>query len=415
MKAKPYPDAARLLTLLGFWVSSCIITPFSSGAQAPSSPSKPVAHLLAPAPPMGWNSWNWFGKKGVNEQVVREVIDAMVKEGLRDAGYTYVVVDGGWRDTALGPNGELRAHPERFPHGIKALADYAHARGLKFGLHTAAGTADCGGDPVGGYGHEAVQIRQFASWGVDLVKLDKCRFASGWTEATLHEVYDRWHRLLGTCGRDIVLSISAYTFRDWNPALGEMSRTTGDIRARVNGGAAFDGVRAHGPLSVMAIADINNRSADKAGHGYWNDPDMLVVGAQGLSAEEQQAHFALWCIMSAPLFLGNDPRHMTDTEKAIILNEDCIAIDQDSTEQGRRIAAADSTAIWAKHLAGGRAAILLLNRGTTPQELTLDLPGIGLKGEVRLKEVFSRRQLGSFSGKLHRQLPPHSGLLLLSE
>ena len=109
------------------------------------------------------------------------------------------------------------------------------------------------------------------------------------------------------------------------------------------------------------------------------------------------------------------PRHMTDTEKAIILNEDCIAIDQDSTEQGRRIAAADSTEIWAKHLAGGRAAILLLNRGTTPQELTLDLPGIGLKGEVRLKEVFSRRQLGSFSGKLHRQLPPHSGLLLLSE
>src|SRR5690242_19416447 len=128
---------------------------------------------LAPAPPMGWNSWNWFGKDQINEKIVREVIDAIVKNGLRDAGYKYVVVDGGWRDTVLGPNGELRADPHKFPHGIKALADYAHSKGLKFGLHTVPGTWDCGGDKVGGYGHEKVQIQQFVNWGIDFIKLDK--------------------------------------------------------------------------------------------------------------------------------------------------------------------------------------------------------------------------------------------------
>src|SRR5512133_2736804 len=107
---------------------------------------------LAPSPPMGWNSWNWFGKKEINEQVVKQVIDAMASTGLKDAGYNYVIVDGGWRDVKLDPSGRLVSHPEKFPHGMKALADYAHSKGLKFGVHVVPGTHDCGGDAVGGFG-----------------------------------------------------------------------------------------------------------------------------------------------------------------------------------------------------------------------------------------------------------------------
>ena len=123
------------------------------------------AKILAPTPPMGWNSWNWFGKTEINENNIRECIDAIVAQGLMDAGYEYFVIDGGWRDTKLGPNGELQANPKKFPHGIKVLADYAHSKGLKFGLHTVPGTHDCGGDLVGGFGHEEVQVKQFVDWG----------------------------------------------------------------------------------------------------------------------------------------------------------------------------------------------------------------------------------------------------------
>jgi alpha-galactosidase len=149
-----------------------------SAVLAVSSHARPSPHL-APTPPMGWNSWNWHGKKDISEKVVEETIDAMVSQGLRDAGYLYVVVDGGWRDTTLGPDGGLRAHPTRFPGGMKRLADYAHARGLKFGLHTAPGTHDCGGDAVGGFGREAIHLKQFVDWGLDLVKVDKCKYEPG--------------------------------------------------------------------------------------------------------------------------------------------------------------------------------------------------------------------------------------------
>ena len=150
-------------------IFSLLLALVLTGAQAQ------VRKELAKTPPMGWNSWNWFGKEAINEKLIREVIDAMAANGLKDAGYKYVVIDGGWRDTKLGPKGELLVHPERFPGGMKALADYAHSKGLKFGLHTTPGSHDCGQDKVGGWGHEEVHVKQMADWGVDFIKLDKCR------------------------------------------------------------------------------------------------------------------------------------------------------------------------------------------------------------------------------------------------
>jgi alpha-galactosidase len=374
--------------------------------------------LLCPSPPMGWNSWNWFGKNEINEENIKACMDAMVAEGLLDAGYNYFVIDGGWRDTKLGPNGELLAHPEKFPHGIKPLADYAHSLGLKFGLHTVPGTHDCGGDPVGGFGHEEVQVQQFVDWGLDFIKLDKCKYADGWNEDLVKQTYEKWGGLLDNCGREIVLSISAYVWRDWYPEVGQMARTTGDIMAKCNSkeGTLFDPPADYKKrfLSVMEIAEINNQPAGFAGNGYWNDPDMLSVGEQGLSVEEQNAHFALWCIMSSPLFLGNDPRNMQPEEKKMITNKLAISINQDPTEQGKRIKTDGKTEVWAKKTKDGNTAVLLLNRSSdNSKNVSISPLELGIAGKVNAVDVYTGKSLGKISKSITHNLAPHSSLFLL--
>jgi alpha-galactosidase len=374
--------------------------------------------LLCPNPPMGWNSWNWFGKNEINEENIKACMDAMVAEGLLDAGYNYFVIDGGWRDTKLGPNGELLAHPEKFPHGIKPLADYAHSLGLKFGLHTVPGTHDCGGDPVGGFGHEEVQVQQFVDWGLDFIKLDKCKYADGWNEDLVKQTYEKWRGLLDNCSREIVLSISAYVWRDWYPEVGQMARTTGDIMAKCNSkeGTLFDPPADYKKrfLSVMEIAEINNQPAGLARNGYWNDPDMLSVGEQGLSVEEQKAHFALWCIMSSPLFLGNDPRNMQPEEKKMITNKLAISINQDPTEQGKRIKTDGKTEVWAKKTKDGNTAVLLLNRSSdSSKNVSISPLELGIAGKVNAVDIYTGKSLGKISKSITHNLAPHSSLFLL--
>ena len=367
---------------------------------------------------MGWNSWNWFAKKDIDEKVVREVIDAFITEGLLDAGYNYVVIDGGWRDKKLGPNGELIPHPVKFPNGIKTLVDYAHSKGLKFGLHTVPGTHDCGGEPVGGFGNEEIQIKQFVDWGIDFIKLDKCRHSEGWDEELLKTTYLKWSNLIKKNNKDIVLSISAYAYRDWYRENSNMSRTTSDISPKVQHGAYFDSIPSQFKpyKSVMEIADENNQAAKYAGDGFWNDPDMLVTGNQGLTNEEEKVHFALWCIMSAPLMLGNDPRNMSNAEKEIILNKDAIIIARDPTEQGTKIKNENGTEIWAKKLKDGRVAALLLNRsGTNNKTITLYFDEIGKKNRAKVKDIYSKKELGFFRNKISKKVEPHSGLFLLLE
>ena len=376
--------------------------------------------LHPPNPPMGWNSWNWFGKKEINEKNIKECMDAIVMEGLLDAGYNYFVIDGGWRDTKLGPNGELQANPNKFPHGMKTLADYAHSKGLKFGLHTVPGTHDCGGDLVGGFGHEEVQVKQFVEWGLDFIKLDKCKFADGWNEDTVEKVYKKWGSLLSTCGRDIVLSISAYQWRDWYPKVGQMARTTGDITAKCNTpqGALFDPPADLKKqfYSVMEIAEINNKSAAFAGNGYWNDPDMLATGDQGLSVDEQKSHFALWCIMSSPLILGNDPRNMTKDEKEIIMNKLAISINQDPTEQGKRIKKDGDVEIWLKQLKNKEKAVLVINRKrNVAVKYALNMHELGLKVKNNITEVYSGAKLLANKKNIEFILQPHACIFLKVE
>lgn len=386
--------------------------------------------LLAPTPPMGWNSWNWFGKPEINEQNMRECIDAIVDQGLLAAGYKYFVIDGGWRDTKLGPNGELLAHPGKFPHGMKAMADYAHAKGLKFGLHTVPGTHDCGGDPVGGYNREEIHVKQFVDWGLDFVKVDLCKqtedpcstcekIKNGWSEENIKSTYAKWSKLLNSCGRDILFSISAYRFRDWYPEYCNMARSTQDIKSRISKGAIFNSPAREnkGLLTVMAISEFNNLSAKAAGNGFWNDPDMLVTGEQGLTIDEQKTHFALWCIMSSPLFLGNDPRKMTGEEKEIIMSKMAIAINQDSTEQGKRVKKDGDIEIWIKQLKNGQKSILVLNLNNTDikdYELNIAELGINKKGKT-ITDVYSGAKISPKKGVISLKMNPHACVFMKVE
>lgn len=367
-------------------------------------------------PIMGWNSWNWHGKKEINENVVRETIDAMVSTGLRDAGYNYIVIDGGWRGSELAPNGELTTNAVRFPGGIKPLVDYAHANGMKLGVHTVPGSHDCGGDPVGGFGREEVHVAQFAEWGLDFVKLDRCvmKTEAGWNEAMIESAYRKWADLIEESGQDMVLSISAYEYRDWYPELCSMARTTLDIDARVKNGAIFDReVPTKNHLSVMTVADLNNRYASKAGNGYWNDSEMLVTGEQGLTEAEQEAHFALWCVMSSPLFLGNDPRNMTPFELALLTNRAAIEINQDPTEQGRRIVKSGMSEVWLKRMGDGRMGLLLLNRGADQMRtIEFDVGGIAAGARFDVLNVFSGAKEQS-DGTFSVELEPRSAQFYL--
>jgi alpha-galactosidase len=389
----------------------------STGAQ--------IRHNLAPSPPMGWNSWNWWGKEQINEQLILESIDAIVETGLRDAGYEYVVVDGGWRDAKLGKDDELLANPEKFPSGMKALADYAHSKGLKFGLHAVPGTHDCSGDRVGAWGIEEVHLGQLVDWGVDFLKLDRCKFLidpevpgdpmrnEGWRQGDrLVLAYARWRELLEEGGHNIVLSANAYPHHDWYSALTEMGRTTADIAARKGGRqrALFQGA----PGAVMEIAHKNNEYADKAGNGYWNDPDMMVNGDQGLTLDQQRVHFALWSIMSSPLMLGHDPRNASTEELEIITNRVAISVNQDSTEQGRLVYQNGSAEIWMKRLRNGKRAILMLNRDPSKaQPLTLDFESLGLEKRQGIFDIWGMAGLGTHVGRYEATIAPTAGRFLI--
>ncbi|OAQ40333.1 hypothetical protein A5893_05110 [Pedobacter psychrophilus] len=379
---------------------------------------------------MGWNSWNYFGKNSIDEKLIREVIDAMATQKLNELGYNYIVVDGGWRDSTLGPNGELLVN-NKFPSGMKALANYAHSKGFKFGLHTVPGSHDCGCDPVGGWGNEKVQVQQFVDWGLDFVKLDRCRFSldphpeghprkdpiwySGWDKQgeNIQKAYALWSKLLQEANRDMILSASAYRYYDWYPTLTNMGRTTGDIATAQTSGASFDNGKKN---SVMAISVLNNESRLLAGNGYWNDPDMLVVGEKSLTNAEQRSHFALWCIMSSPLFLGNDPRNMTKEEIDIITNKTAIQINQDDTEQGRRIIMDDDTEVWLKRLKDGKYGALLLNRDKKQSHM-IKLTSLMLDGHrsFQVRDVYDGKKLEKMNDGYEQNIEPGSGLFLILE
>jgi alpha-galactosidase len=321
---------------------------------------------LALTPPMGWNTWNTFAEN-CNEALVEETADAMVANGMRDAGYIYVVVDDCWSKKERDENGLLVADPVKFPHGMKALGDYLHARGFKFGMYGCAGKTTCGGYP-GGRGHEFADARQYASWGVDYFKYDWCDHGT----ANGPESYRIMSDALKAAGRPIVFSLCEWGQNQpwlWAAPVGHLWRTTGDIGPGYI--ASGKNKWEHGWKTLL---DSNVGLEKYAGPGHWNDPDMLEVGAKGLTLAESRGHFAMWCVLAAPLIAGNDVRHMEPAVRDILTNKALISIDQDALgHQGFRYRVDKDKEIWAKELSNKEWAIAVLNTGDAPANLTLDM------------------------------------------
>ena len=321
---------------------------------------------LALTPPMGWNTWNTFAGD-CNEALVRETADAMVANGMRDAGYVNIVVDDCWAKKERDQDGQLVPDPQKFPSGMKALGDYLHAHGFKFGMYGCAGKTTCGGYP-GGHGHEFQDARQYAGWGVDYFKYDWCDHGT----ANGPESYRIMSDALRAAGRPIVFSLCEWGQNQpwlWAEPVGHLWRTTGDI-----GPSYASGGKNKWEHGWKSLLDMNVGLEKYAGPGHWNDPDMLEVGNKGLTLPESRAHFSLWCMIAAPLIAGNDVRQMAPEIRAILTNRDVIAIDQDKLgHQGFRFRVDKDKEIWAKELANKEWAVCVLNTGDSPAQLTLDL------------------------------------------
>ena len=372
---------------------------------------------MALTPPMGWNSWNRFGCD-VNEQLIRETADAMVSSGMKAAGYQYVVIDDCWQGErdALG---FIQPDPERFPSGMKALADYIHSKGLKFGIYSDAGWKTCGGHP-GSRGYEYQDALTYAKWGVDYLKYDWCN-----TEGLNAEgAYLTMRDALFAAGRPIVFSICEWGDNrpwEWGKDIGHLWRTTGDITA------IFDGQEGHGTWNswgVLQILDMRENIRQYAGPDHWNDPDMLEVG-NGMTIAEDRAHFSLWCIQAAPLIAGNDLRDMSPEVVDILTNNELIAIDQDPLGiQGFKYLVKDNWEVWAKPLDKGDLALCFLNRTLEPVKVDLDWKKYPVKddefhyyylfneNEYKIRDLWLKKEIGTTAKPFSTQIGAHDVIVL---
>jgi alpha-galactosidase len=360
---------------------------------------------LAKTPPMGWNSWNKFACN-VSEKLIKEMADAMVTSGMRDAGYIYLVIDDCWqidRDA----QGNILPDPQRFPSGMKALAAYVHSKGLKFGLYSDAGTLTCQKRP-GSRGYEFQDARQYAAWDVDYMKYDWCSTGTQNAPAS----YSIMRDALAKAGRPIVFSICEWgTSKPWLWAgnVGNLWRTTGDIQD------CWDCKRNWGGMGVVHILDLQDGLESYAGPGRWNDPDMLEVGNGGMTAIEYRSHFSLWCLLAAPLMAGNDLRSMSREVAEILTNREVIAIDQDPLGmQGRRVRGNGDQEVWAKQLADGGRAVVLFNRGPAAAEVTVSWTDIGYPPHLtaKVRDLWSHKDLGNLSGNFSAEVPSHGVVMV---
>ncbi len=363
--------------------------------------------VQAMTPPMGWNAWNYFGYGDWTEKDIHEIADAMVEQGFRDAGYTYLCIDDTWMSRGRGENGELLANPHRFPSGMKALGDYLHERGLRFGLYAGAGVLTYAGCE-GSFGHERQDAKQFATWGVDLLKYDFGYVAPG---NQIPHLFRRMGQALRESGRDILFSgcYGKKEVTEWMRSVGcSMWRLSGDITDNWE--------------SILRVAKNAMDVGNVAGANGWNDPDMMVVGLNGqgfvgglgggCTREEYEAHFAMWCMLAAPLLMGHDVRHTTPEIAEILLNRELIAINQDPLGiQGYRLPQmSNQDLILAKPLDGGDIAFCMVNDTEAPKKMILSWHYCGweMTDRVRLRDVLHHVELGERACGTFVELAPHT-------
>ncbi|MBS1729787.1 MAG: glycoside hydrolase family 27 protein [Bacteroidetes bacterium] len=364
---------------------------------------------LAPTPPMGWMTWNFFGTN-INEKMIHEMADAMVHSGMVKAGYNHIMIDDGWQGGRDNKNNMI-PDPEKFPSGIKALADYLHAKGILLGIYSDAAQLTCAGYTAS-LGFEDQDAKTFASWGVDYLKYDYCHAPEDSFTAKIR--YKKMADALRKSGRDIVFSICEWGGRQpwfWAAeAGGQLWRTTDDIRDSWK--------------SLMYNMEINADLDRYSSPGHWNDPDMLIVGldgnkgpsgdlgGKGCSAIEYQSAMSLWCIMASPLIATHDVRNMSDDTKRILLNPEAIAIDQDVLGlQGSRKINTKTWNVFVKPLANGDYAIAILNKSNESQEADLNFKDLGLEGNFVARDIWQYKDLAEKS-TFHALVLSHETKLL---
>ena len=358
---------------------------------------------LAKTPPMGWNSWNKFGCD-VSEELIMRIADAMVSSGMHNAGYEYIVIDDCWQ-VDRDENGEIIVDKERFPHGMKYLADYIHSKGLKFGIYSCAGTKTCQGRP-GGRGHEYQDARTYARWDVDYLKYDWCYASSQDAKSS----YTTMRDALYAAGRPVVFSLCEWGRSkpwEWAKDIGHLWRTTGDILDRWD--------------AMLTIFEKQKKLAEYAGPGHWNDPDMLEVGNGGMTTEEYKTHFSLWCMLSAPLMAGNDLQNMTHETIEILTNEEIIALDQDTLcKQGFCYRDNGDYEIWIKKLVNNEKAACLLNLSDEEKNVQVDF-SVLLKANdnywssepyklenYQVRDLWEHKTVKLEGNTTYIKIPPHS-------
>ncbi|MFB9165024.1 glycoside hydrolase family 27 protein [Arthrobacter psychrochitiniphilus] len=333
--------------------------------------------LIAPVPPMGWNSWNCFRCHDISEQKLIEVADALVASGMQAAGFDTFVIDDCWQAHTRGADGRLRSHPTRFPSGMAALGQELKARGFKFGLYASPGRKTCAmiydrypGRDLGSFNREELDAQTFAGWGVDFLKYDWCEADEDGTGLRYPDAFERMALALEGTGRKIIYSISEYGRTEpwtWAGDYGHMWRTTVDIERNW--------------ASIMSIADTQALITEFAGPHHWNDPDMLQAGNPGLNKVEEETHFALWCYLAAPLMAGHDPRTMSDGVRELLTNPHLLGIDQDPLgKAASRTQPVQDVDVWARPLSDGEAW-LVVNKTENTIHLTHQ------DGELRLGQV----------------------------
>jgi alpha-galactosidase len=408
----------------------------SSGGSAPTGGAAGSTGLAA-TPPMGWNNFNHF-IDAFTYTTFEQAADAMVSSGLQAVGYQYINIDDSWDNTSRDANGNLIPNPAKFPNGIKPVADYVHAKGLKLGLYADRGVMTCSKFP-GSYGYEARDAALFASWGVDYVKVDNC-FPNVGTTASADRAlmggtvdgiepsaryqaaqlvdYTNWANAIKAAGRPMVFSICAWWSYPWEPTLGNMFRTTKDIKSSWTSFlATLDGNG--GDTSRYSDANYPPPGISQlAGPGHFNDPDMLEVGntvaGGGMTVVEQQSQFSLWAIMAAPLILGNDLTNMSAQTLAMISNPEVIAIDQDPLgKQGTPISTSTTLEVWSKPLAASKSyAVAMFNRTGIAANITVTWSSLGLTGAATVRDLWAKQDLGSMATQYTANVASHAVVML---
>lgn len=368
---------------------------------------------LTPRPPMGWMTWNLF-QGNINEQLIRETADAMVEGGFRDAGYEYIFIDDLWQGGRDRQN-NIIPDPEKFPNGMKALADYVHSKGLKLGIYSDAAQLTCGGWTAS-LGFEEQDARTFASWGIDYLKYDYCNAPED--SATARHRYRTMANALQNSGRDIVLGICEWGQRqceEWCEEVGgQLWRTSYDVRDM------WKDIVKEGGMGIIDIVNVTAPLAKYVRPGQWPDMDMLVVGLNGTGGPssdlggvgctqtEYQTQMSMWCMMASPLAMTNDLRKASEDDRRILLNPEIIAINQDVLgKAAERKVMNDNYQIFVRPLADGSHAVALLNTSEKPLTLTADFASLGFAGKYTVRDVWQHKDVARNASKWKGRVMPH--------